>query len=413
MSRNGSASFAWLLCVIGTALVVYSLAASFRAAGAPADAFAIADRLLIGADTIVFGVIGALIVSRQPRNTIGWLLMVMHLSIAILAAIIGFGEQPAASPAQPTPADFIIAWLNSWTWWLLIGPLLLIPVLFPTGRPPSPRWRWVIVSLASCFLLFLTLVTFSETFEFRVAPLRNPIGFIPQPILDLLLFAFLPFLLLNVGLCVAAIFVRYRRAQLLERQQIKWLLWACALFAIVYIGSSFGNSEEVGPRTLLFDLAILGIPISIGIAILRHRLWDIDLLIRRTVIYTVLTGLLALTYLGSVVVLQNIFSRFTGQQQSTLGIVISTLIIAALFVPLQRRVQAIIDQRFYRRKYNASRLLDAFGATLRDDAGGDLQVLVRRLLAAVEESLEPEHASLWLRAQAGATSDSPAWPSNR
>lgn len=146
-------------------------------------------------------------------------------------------------------------------------------------------------------------------------------------------------------------------------------------------------------------MAILGIPVSIGIAILRCRLWDIDVLIRRTLIYAVLTALLALAYFGSVVVLQNLFGAVTGQRETPLVTVLSTLVIAALFVPVRRRVQAFIDRRFYRRKYDAARTLAAFGTALRDET--DLDQLTAHLTAVVDEAMQPDSVGLWLAGPKG------------
>ncbi len=157
---------------------------------------------------------------------------------------------------------------------------------------------------------------------------------------------FWPVLLIGSALlCALAIFFRYRRAGPVERQQIKWLLLAGGLFVVFYtVGVTLSDNAIAQSYQLVFDLSVLSIPLAIGVAILRYRLWDIDVIIRRTLVYALLTGLLALAYLGSVLVLQNTFSALTGQSQSTLVTVISTLAIAALFVPLRARVQAVIDR---------------------------------------------------------------------
>jgi hypothetical protein len=194
---------------------------------------------------------------------------------------------------------------------------------------------------------------------------------------------------------VASLFVRYRGAQIDEREQIKWLLYAGALFAFVYTLTAItsGDFNSLGWVDLLFVLSILTIPTAITIAILRYRLYDIDIIIRRTLIYGVLSLLLVVVYFISVVLLQQAFRAITGQD-SPVAIVISTLVLAALFNPLRRRVQETIDHRFYRRKYDAQQALSAFAATARDEV--DLERLQVELVSIVQETMQPEQTSLLL-----------------
>jgi hypothetical protein len=282
---------AWTLWVL--ALAIYGLGHSLSA---PTEALAIANTVLNAAFVVVFELVGALIVARQPRNTIGWLMIV----IALTFALPDFGANPGAAgaPIAPTFDNLLAAWLNAWSWWLLRGPLLLIMVLFPTGRPATPRWRWVIVSLAACLAIFLLLNKFARDIETpdETQVLPNPIGFISEDLLNTVI-----------------------------------LPW---------------------------------------------------------------TALLALAYLGSVLVLQSLFGVLTGQIQSALVTVRSTLVIAALFVPLRGRVQRVIDRRFFRRKYDAAHTLAAFGATLRDET--NLDELAARLTDVVDEAMRPTHVVLWL-----------------
>jgi hypothetical protein len=199
-------------------------------------------------------------------------------------------------------------------------------------------------------------------------------------------------------LCAAAPFVRYRRATGVEREQIKWLFYACGLFAIVYVpsGLDLGGTDTYleGILGVLFTLAIMAIPAAIAVAILRYRLYDIDVIIRKTLVYGALTGLLALVYFGSVVLLQGLFEALTGQS-SPIIIVISTLLIAALFAPLRRSLQRAIDRRFFRQKYDAQRVLAQFAKTARDEV--ELETLTAELLRVTRETVQPENVSIWLK----------------
>jgi hypothetical protein len=233
--------------------------------------------------------------------------------------------------------------------------------------------------------------------------LPNPIGFIPEAVAEG------PFMIVwGAGLItllsasVVSLFVRYRRAGSPERQQILWLLYAGALFVVVYSTSFYFLSESgsqfEGLHNLLLLLSILAIPVAIAIAILRYRLYDIDLIIRRTLQYTVLTGMLVTVYFGSVVLLQSLVENLTGEQ-SPFVIVISTLGIAALFNPLRHRIQEFIDRRFHRKKYNAEQTLARFAEVARDEVDMDKLTIV--LLGVVEESMQPESLSVWLRGPGG------------
>ena len=393
-----TARLAWALFAVSVVLAGYELVLGFPVAGDPLTAaFAVVDKVLNAGFVVAFGAVGALIVGQQPRNAIGWLLMVIGQALAWLGALLAYWGLNSASPSGPS--SLLAVWLNTWGWWFLIGPLLLILLLFPTGRPPSPRWRWVIVLLAATFLLFFVLATFGVTLGNSAAtpPLRNPIGFIPDALVEAILAPFAVLLSASALLCASAVFVRYRRASLVERQQIKWLLLAGGLFAAIYLVAGIQSDSDFGTFfSSIFDLGVLAIPAAIGIAVLRYRLYDIDVIIRRTLVYAVLTAVLAVAYLVSVLVLQTAFGMLTGQSQSALVTVLSTLLIAALFVPLRRRVQAAIDRRFFRRKYDAARTLAGFAATLRDET--NLEQLSAHLTAVVDETMQPATVGLWLRA---------------
>jgi hypothetical protein len=227
---------------------------------------------------------------------------------------------------------------------------------------------------------------------------RNPIGFISLEAFEgtFLLFWFAG-LIIVLATSVISLFLRYRSAGAVEREQIKWLLYSGAMFVVVYAGVYFiadtGIVENNGWFNLFFFLSILAIPLSVAIAILRYRLWDIDIIIRKTLQYSTLTALLALIYFGSVLVLQNLILALTGAQ-SAISIVLSTLLIAALFSSLRRRVQAAIDRRFFRKKYDVQQALAGFAHTARDEV--DLDELSAALLSVVHTTVQPHSASLWL-----------------
>ena len=397
-SRNSR--LAWILCGLICLSALINLFVGLTNPPADVNAFKIASGVMFGFIPVVFAVLGALILSRQPRNVIGWLLMIPAIANVLPAE--EYVNSFISAPPEPPFTLLLALWLSNWDWILLIFPVLFIPLLFPTGQTPSPRWRWLIVfGLAMC-ASFILLLTFSK----RLAPgsgnwsVANPIGFIPNDELWSKYF-YIPWgvaLLSMTVLCIASLFVRYRRATAVEREQIKWLLYACGLFVVVYIPLYWTNNLDnilQDAWNVLFALAILAIPIAIAIAILRYRLWDIDVLIRRTLVYGALTLTLALVYFGSVLLLQELFQAITGQHQSPIATVISTLGIAALFTPLRRRIQNDIDRRFYRKKYDAEKTLAGFAAKARDEV--ELNQLTAYLLAAVQETIQPEHVSLWLR----------------
>jgi hypothetical protein len=277
-------------------------------------------------------------------------------------------------------------------------PLLFIILYFPTGRLPSPRWRWLRALGLGLVAYFMVVTALLPELYVPVEPIPwtvpNPIGIasleFSMPIWIALLLTFV------VG-SVASLFVRFRRADPVERSQLKWLLYAGGFFLVVYAVAGFGF-DMGGSGNDIFEVAlflsILSLPAAIAVAILRYRLYDIDVVIRKTLLYAVLTALLALVYFGSVILLQQVFGALTGIEQSTLAVVISTLAIAALFTPLRRRVQDAIDRRFYRKKYDAQQVLAKFAQTARDET--DLDALVAELVRVLDETLQPEHVTVTL-----------------
>jgi hypothetical protein len=402
--------FAWiffgLIVALLTAGIIYDL--SHRPAGEGYSLGEISFLLV----PLAFAFVGALIISRQPRNVIGLLMMLPGISLSVLvdAYLRPFISGVSPVPQSPSPVFLLILWYSNWNWLLLLFPLIFIMVLFPTGHPLSPRWGRLIYVGLGIAAVFILLITFSQS----LAPgsggvdwsFRNPIGFLEPAWID---FAVVPLLVafpVWIVLCAVALLVSFRRASGIEREQIKWLFYASTLFAVIYVPTFVGNtySQAESIWNFLLWIGMLAFPAAIAIAILRYRLWDIDIIIRRTLVYAALTATLAVVYFSSVVLMQNIVTAVSARSagspspatlRSPVAIVISTLIIAALFNPLRGRIQDDIDRRFYRNKYDAEKVVAAFSASLREEV--DLDDLQDHILEVVQETLQPEMVSLWLR----------------
>jgi hypothetical protein len=294
------------------------------------------------------------------------------------------------------PAGAWMVWFGTWArgigWFLIVAFLLL---LFPTGRLPSPRWRPVLWGAIAYIGVFTLVIWLSPVLpDTNLAFVNNPLGLKIESVsvlLELLYFT-IPLLLVAGGM---AVIVRFRRSRGDERQQLKWFAYAVGLMVVmftVWFPLQVVGFVAIGSLTFIVPLA--GLPIAAGVAILKYRLYNIDLIINRTLVYGSLTAMLIGLYLVGIVVLQRVFVLLTGQQ-STLAVVASTLLIAALFAPLRRRIQSFIDRRFYRRKYDVRKTLEAFSVKLRDET--DLDALNDDLVVVVRETMQPAHVSLWLR----------------
>jgi hypothetical protein len=332
----------------------------------------------------VFGVLGApilggIVASRRPESPYGWLWLGFGLSLALVqlsepyaaySLIVESGSLPASRAASGLleGLGFVVA--------ITLLPFLLL--LFPTGRVPSQRWRpvaWIVLAAGA------TGVTLGP--------------FLSED--SVLIIAVVMTLIIASGLSALSLVVRYRGASGVERQQLKWFAFAAVLLVAVPIADLLGLHRLLGNGllwTLLENVTLTGLYVAVGIAILRYRLYEIDLIINRTLVYGSLTVMLVTLYFGTIVVLQRLFVALTGEQ-STLAVVASTLIIAALFNPLRRRIQSFIDRRFYRSKYDAIKTLEDFSVKLKDET--DLQALNSDLVGVVRETMQPAHVSLWLR----------------
>jgi hypothetical protein len=290
------------------------------------------------------------------------------------------------------PVGEVGEWIILWSWIVDLTVWTIVFLLFPDGRLPTRRWRFVPWIAATGCALALPGQALSPDLGTEFAGGTNPFAVEGGPI-DFLFGTGMALLLAALLAAIASLVVRFRRAGSVERQQIKWFAYAAGCIGVLGPLAVTFWYESVLVQ-VAFALAINGLPIATGIAVLKYRLYDIDVVLNRTLVYGSLSATLLTVYFGGIVVLQQLFVALTGQE-STLAVVASTLAIAALFGPLRRQVQAFVDRRFYRRKYNAAKTLTAFNARLRDETV--LDTLSSDVVGVVRETMQPEHVSLWLR----------------
>jgi hypothetical protein len=363
--------------------------------------------LVIFLPFLAFPLVGALIASKRPHNPIGWICLTAGFLWMLIVLSDSYGAYGLAKPGS-IPYPVASEALGLWVWVPAVGLLgTYLILLFPNGRLPSRRWRPLAWLFGAVIVLGSVGIALAPGPVEALGGVRNPFGLEGAPWVA---YAAVVVPLLPVCILASAVslVLRYRRSGGEERQQIKWIAFAASfvgLVALITVVSTYmfvpESLETAGTQPLWLELlqdvellSLAGVPVAVGFAILRHRLYDIDLLINRALVYGPLTILLALVYAGGVVGLQAALRAFTGQE-STLAVVASTLAIAALFNPLRRRVQAFVDRRFYRRKYDAAKTLAAFNARLRAET--DLDTLGRDLMGVVRDAIQPEHVSLWLR----------------
>jgi hypothetical protein len=416
VSVRASAWLAWSLAALSVAMFVASVALFVlaRSAQVPSSwsSSLTLGGMVVSVPFLAFPIVGALIASRRPHNPIGWICLAHGFLWMLLSVFDYYSEYGLARPGSvPFPAA--IAGLSQWLWVPTVGLLAIyLALLFPDGKLPSRRWRPLAWLSGAVIVLLSVAEGLSPGPLPELGGVRNPLGLEGQPWIADAANTILVLFLVCILASALSLILRYRRSRGEVRQQIKWIAFAASLMGVLYLGimstgiliwlvSAPETPSDLGTRSLwgalLEDVGVLsfaGVPVAIGLAVLRYRLYDIDLLINRTLVYGALTAALVAVYMGSIVVLQGLLHTFIGQE-SQLAIVASTLAVAALFNPLRHRIQALIDRRFYRRRYDARKTLEAFSSKLRDET--DLQALSDDLVGVVRETMQPAHASLWLR----------------
>jgi len=356
---------------------------------------------------LTFPLVGALIASNRPKNPIGWICLAVGIfwMLANLSSSYGMYGLRVASPGSvPFPAA--IGSVGEWMWAPAVGLGICLILLFPDGRLPSRRWRplaWL--SGAAIFLVSAGFALSPGPME-GLLGIRNPFGLEEYPWIADAAQGVILLLFLCILASAASLVLRFLRSGGEEREQIKWLAFAASILGLVGFSSfvipgiivpdATGGANRLWENLLedAVTLSFAGVPVAVGVAVLKYRLYGIEVVINRTLVYGTLTATLVALYFGGIVVLQRVFVFLTGQK-STLAVVASTLLIAALFTPLRRRIQSFIDRRFYRSKYDARKTLEAFSAKLRDET--DLDALSNDLVGVVRKTMQPAHVSLWLR----------------
>jgi hypothetical protein len=392
MSTRAATGVAWSLWALSVATTMLGLLLMF-----PNGSFEdlLDESLRIDAAlALAFPTVGAIIASRRPGNAVGWIFCAVGLCAGAEIFTVQYGVYALVTDPGSLPAGVIATWIGTWIWLpSVILAITFLLLLFPHGRLLSPRWwpvAWIVaaVTIASAGLLALTPWDLLGP----GVPAQNPFGM--EVLRSVGVAIAIPIIVIGIStmfLSVVSLVLRFRRSRGEERQQLKWFVYAGVLSVGTFLLPTFDAA------TLLQLVSMPLLPVAAGVAILRHRLYDIDRLINRTLVYGSLTVLLAAAYAGCVVGLQVTLRVLTGQE-STLAVFASTLVIAVLFNPLRRRVQGFVDRRFYRRKYDATKTLAAFSARLRKET--DLASLSNELVGVVSTTMQPEHVSLWLRPEA-------------
>jgi hypothetical protein len=386
---------AWSLWLLTVVLLVFG--AWLEALNAPARGSLWQQSLGLVPLSLPFATVGALIASRHQHNPIGWLLCVFGIAAAVLLVGNQYSRHALVTAPGSLPAGDWAAWLAVWPVELTITLLTLVLLLFPHGRPLSPRWRpvvWLTIGLGAinAATSALSAINFPDNVPFAQHPAQLLDADTARTLYDTATLVYLGVLL--AGAC--SLLVRLRRARGAERQQLKWFAYVGALGTVSLLAVSLVTPDPVIVALVWFP----ALAAAIGIAIFRYRLYDIDRLINRTLVYGLLTALLGGVYAGGVLILGEVFGSISGDPPSW-AVAGATLAVAALFQPARSRIQQTVDRRFNRRKYDAAKTVEAFSTRLRDQT--DLDTLSGELLAVVDQTMQPTTASVWLRRSVQAT----------
>jgi hypothetical protein len=400
MSRRAVRFVSWIVLPVAVVLMLGRIYLSIlnRAVDA-SGAAGVAVSALFDLVGLGFVALGLLVVYRRPGNPIGWIIAGAGLTGVVSDFVDSYAVYALITEPGSLPGGEVMAWLSNWIFIPVIfaAPAMLF-LLFPNGSLLSRRWRpvfWIVI-LTTCAAITTSIfqpVLNDAPFE----GVANPLGVDPpRVLLEALSFIGWPGMAASFLVAAFAMILRLRRSQGVERQQLKWIAAAAAVLPLAsaagVVGYYLGYELVAG---LAASISVLPIFLAAGYAVLRYRLYDIDVVINRTLVYGALTASLGGIYLGGVVSLQYAFRTLTGEN-SQLAVVASTLFIAVLFNPLRRRIQEFIDRRFYRERYDAAKTLGAFSAKVRDET--DLGALSEDLVAVARETMQPSHISLWLRA---------------
>ena len=404
MSTRIASRLAWSLWTLSLAAIGAGVAFQRLNASTPTEAPRGPAPLGIGFVVLFmsFATVGALISSRQPENSIGWIFCILGILGPFGTASEEYALYALVTKPGSLPGGEVMVWLAAW----FAGPIIIAMVafvllLFPDGRLLSRRWRPVVwINLVAISLIFAWNFEPGQIDNLGLLKVANPFGVVGAFALLHTLGTIGLFLVLAATIAGAiSLVVRFRRSKGDERQQIKWFVLAGGIFCAAFAVAPVLWSVPLSPTTewiwpALFLLSFGTIPVATGIAILKYRLYEIDLLINRTLVYGSLSATLVALYFVGIILSQRLFVILTGGE-STLAVVASTLLIAAMFTPLKRRIQSFIDRSFYRRKYDARKTLEAFSTKLRDET--NLDALSAELVGVVRETIQPAHISLWLR----------------
>lgn len=378
---------AWSLCVFGLAAL---LAGAVLQSDNGGNQESLVEQIGLVLGFGAFPVIGSLVVARYPRNALGWLFVGVGVGIGFLLLAEEYARWALAPPGDPRPGATLAAWLTSWLWYPVLAIVATYGfLLFPTGLPPSPRWRWLVWVTGA----LVTIVTVGAMVQDRLRlgghVVDNPIGI---PGFNDVEASFGPLFGVFAAcalLCAFSLVIRFRHSRGEERQQLKFIAFGAVFFVFGSLGGDLYELPE-----WLFAVLLLAVPASIGVAMLRYRLYDIDRVISNTIVYGSVTALLTAGYFALVLLIQRVLPV---PQNSPVVVAMSTLAVVALFRPVAERVRAFVARRFYRRKYDAAITVEGFSSRLRSET--DLDSLAADLVRVVQDTMQPQHVSLWLSAE--------------